>query len=294
MIFLDNLLPFIVSCLGLPSGEKMCDSRIEELEGRAKEVRRDVISMLTRAGSGHTGGSLSCVEILVCLYFGKMNDRPHDPDWQFRDRFVLSKGHACPTWYAVLAMAGYFPREELWSLRRLGSILQGHPCCTTTPGVDSSSGSLGQGLSVANGMALAGKMDNSSYRVYCLLGDGEIDEGQVWEASMTASHYVLDNLCAILDHNGLQIDGPIVEVKNSLPHVDKWISFGWNVIEIDGHSIPQILAALDEAETCRGKPTMIVAHTVKGKGVSFMENRVEYHGKAPTEEEMRAALEELR
>lgn len=265
----------------------------KELERRAQEVRRDVISMLTRAGSGHTGGSLSCVEILVSLYFAVMNHRPDDPDWPSRDRFVLSKGHGCPTWYATLAMAGYFSRDELWTLRRLGSRLQGHPCSTTTPGVDSSSGSLGQGLSVANGMALAGKMDNLPYRVYCLLGDGEINEGQVWEASMTASHYRLDNLCAILDHNGLQIDGPIVEVKNSLPHLEKWMSFGWNTLEVDGHSIPEILNALDRAETCRGKPTMIVAHTVKGKGVSFMEDRLEYHGKAPTEEEGKRALEEL-
>lgn len=271
----------------------MVGKKVGELERRAKEVRRDVISMLTRAGSGHTGGSLSCVEILVSLYFGKMNHRPEDPDWPSRDRFVLSKGHACPTWYAILAMAGYFSKEELWNLRRLGSILQGHPCSTTTPGVESSAGSLGQGLSVANGMALAGKMDNLDYRVYCLLGDGEIDEGQIWEASMTSSHYRLDNLCAVLDHNGLQIDGPIVDVKNSLPHVDKWISFGWNTIETDGHSIPQIISALDQAETHKGKPTMIIAHTVKGRGVSFMENKVEYHGKAPTEEEMKRALEEL-
>ncbi len=266
---------------------------IDALEKTAKEVRRDIIRMLTQAGSGHTGGSLSCVEILVSLYFAKLNHRPQQPTWPLRDRFVLSKGHACPTWYVVLSRVGYFPREELWKLRRLKSMLQGHPCCTTTPGVDSSSGSLGQGLSVANGMALAGKVDKLDYRVYCLLGDGEIEEGQIWEASMTAAHYQLDNLCAILDHNGLQIDGPIVEVMNSLPHVEKWKSFGWNTLEIDGHSISQIISALDKAQKAKGKPTMIVAHTVKGKGVSFMENRVEYHGKAPTEEEMKRALEEL-
>ena len=285
------LYAFLNSCL--LGGEVPNKKKVQELERRAREVRRDVITMLTRAGSGHTGGSLSCVEILVCLYFAKMKHRPEEPCWPSRDRFVLSKGHGCPTRYAILAMAGYFPREELWSLRRLGSMLQGHPCCTTTPGVESSSGSLGQGLSVANGMALAGKLDNSNYRVYCLLGDGEIDEGQVWEASMTASHYRLDNLCAILDHNGLQIDGPIEEVKNPLPLADKWVSFGWNTVEIDGHAIPQILEALDEVEAHEGQPSMIVAHTVKGKGVSFMENKAEYHGKAPTEEEMQRALQEL-
>lgn len=284
----------MLSFKGWKEGNLGSSKEIDALQKTAKEVRRDIIRMLTLAGSGHTGGSLSCVEILVSLYFAKLNHRPQDPTWPLRDRFVLSKGHACPTWYVVLSRAGYFSKEELWKLRRLKSMLQGHPCCTTTPGVDSSSGSLGQGLSVANGMALAGKVDKLDYRVYCLLGDGEIEEGQIWEASMTAAHYELDNLCAILDHNGLQIDGPIVEVMNSLPHVEKWKSFGWNTLEIDGHSIPQIISALDEAQKAKGKPTMIVAHTVKGKGVSFMENRVEYHGKAPTEEEMKRALEELK
>ncbi|OGW55891.1 MAG: transketolase [Nitrospirae bacterium RBG_13_43_8] len=263
------------------------------LRKQAKLVRVEILKMLTLAGSGHTGGSLSAADIVTALYFSKMRYKSTDPGWKERDRFILSKGHAAPLLYAALSMAGYFDRSVLKTLRRLGSPLQGHPCSRIVPGVEISTGSLGQGLSVSNGMAIGLKMDNLGSRVYCLLGDGEIQEGQVWEAAMTAAHYKLDNLCAIVDLNGLQIDGPVSKVKAIEPVASKWSAFGWNVIDIDGHDMKEILEALDEAETVKGKPSVILAHTIKGKGVSFFEGKVEYHGISPTSEELEKALEEM-
>jgi transketolase len=263
------------------------------LRKQAKLVRVEILKMLTLAGSGHTGGSLSAADIVTALYFSKMRYKPDDPGWKERDRFILSKGHAAPLLYAVLAMAGYFDRSVLKTLRKLGSPLQGHPCSRVLPGVEISTGSLGQGLSVSNGMAIGLKMDNLSSRVYCLLGDGEIQEGQVWEAAMTAAHYKLDNLCAIVDLNGLQIDGPVSKIKAIEPVASKWSAFGWNVTDIDGHDIKEILEALDGAETVKGRPSVILAHTIKGKGVSFFEGKVEYHGISPTPEELEKALEEI-
>ncbi len=249
--------------------------------------------MITKAGSGHPGGSLSCVEILATLYFEIMNHNPKKPDLPDRDRLILSKGHAAPTLYSILTKFGYFPREWLWELRKIKGKLQGHPYSITTPGVEASTGSLGQGLSFANGIALAGKLDKKDYRVYCVLGDGEIGEGQVWEASMTASRYKLDNLCAVLDHNRLQIDGTIKEIKNPYPLREKWEAFGWKVLEVDGHNFKELLSVFEKAKGVKKMPTMIIANTVKGKGVSFMENKLEWHGRAPTEEEAQKALEEL-
>ena len=266
--------------------------KIKELEKRAKQVRRLIIRMLAKAGSGHPGGSLSSTDVVTCLYFSVMRHNPRDPKWPPRDRFHLSKGHCCPLWYAVLAESGYFPEEKLWTLRNLGSMLQGHPDWRT-PGVDVASGSLGQGLSVAIGMSLAARLDKASYRTYCILGDGEIQEGQIWEAAMAAAHYACDNLCAILDYNGYQIDGKVKDVMNIEPLADKWRAFGWQTITIDGHNIGEILAAFDEAKTIKGKPTIIIAKTIKGKGVSFMENVVDFHGRAPTPEEAKQALKEL-
>ena len=263
------------------------------LKKQAKLVRIEILKMLTLAGSGHTGGSLSAADIVTALYFSKMRHKPDEPGWRERDRFILSKGHAAPLLYAVLAMAGYFDISALKTLRKLGSPLQGHPCSRVLPGVEISTGSLGQGLSVSNGMAMGMKMDNIGSRVYCLLGDGEIQEGQVWEAAMTAAHYKLDNLCAIVDLNGLQIDGPVSKVKAIEPVASKWAAFGWNVIDIDGHDMKEILDALDDAETVKGKPSVILAHTIKGKGVSFFEGKVEYHGMAPTPEELEKALKEM-
>ncbi|EIV99677.1 LOW QUALITY PROTEIN: transketolase, beta subunit [Thermoanaerobacter siderophilus SR4] len=265
----------------------------EFLKQKAKEVRIDIINMLAEAGSGHPGGSLSCSDILTLLYFDKMNVKPDNPKWEDRDRLVLSKGHAAPALYAVLAEKGFFPKEELKTLRKLGSILQGHPDMKSTPGLDMTTGSLGQGLSAANGMALAGKLDKKGYRVYVILGDGELQEGQIWEAAMTAAHYKLDNLTAILDFNGLQIDGPNREVKNIEPVNEKFKAFGWHVIEIDGHDFDQIDKAIEEAKATKGKPTLIIAHTIKGKGVSFMENQVGWHGSAPNEEQRQKAIQEL-
>ena len=263
------------------------------LKKQAKLVRIEILKMLALAGSGHTGGSLSAADIVTVLYFSKMRHRPDEPNWKERDRFILSKGHAAPLLYAVLAMTGYFNISMLKTLRKLGSPLQGHPCSRVLPGVEISTGSLGQGLSVSNGIAIGMKIDNLSSRVYCLLGDGETQEGQVWEAAMTAAHYRLDNLCAIIDLNGLQIDGPVSKVKGIEPVAPKWSAFGWHVIEIDGHNMEEILNGLDEAEKVKEKPTMIIAHTIKGKGVSFFEGKVEYHGMAPTHEELEKALKEL-
>lgn len=259
----------------------------------ARLVRGDVIEMLTRAGSGHPGGSLSAVDILVTLYYEVMRHNPERPDDDDRDRLILSKGHAAPALYAILSRLGYFDREWLWNLRKCGARLQGHPYAPDTPGVDASSGSLGQGLSFANGCAMRAKLDGKSYRVYCIIGDGETNEGQIWEASMTSARYDLDNLCCVLDYNELQIDGRIEDIKNPLPFKEKWEAFGWNVLDIDGHSFEELKEAFEEVGKTKGKPTMIIAHTVKGKGVSFMEGRLEWHGKAPTREEADRALKEL-
>jgi len=262
------------------------------LQKKAIDIRKDILKMLMIAGSGHTGGSLSMVEILVALYYYKLRNDPARPDWKERDRFLLSKGHGCPALYTVLAHKGYFPKEKLWTLRKMGSQLQGHPQ-VGLPGIEISSGSLGQGLSIANGIALACRLDKSPSRVYCMLGDGETNEGQVWEAAMTASHYELDNLCAIIDFNGLQIDGFCCEVKDMGPFTHKWTDFGWQVIETDGHDVGAVMDALDAAGKVKGKPAVIIAHTVKGKGVSFVENRAEWHGVAPKKEEYDKAIAEL-
>jgi transketolase len=263
------------------------------LKKAALEARKHIIRMTGAAGSGHPGGSLSAIDLLTALYFSEMKHFPEDPRRPDRDRFVLSKGHGCPALYAVLGMTGYFPEDELIRLRKLGSILQGHPCMLKTPGVDMSTGSLGQGLSAANGMALAQRLDRLDYRVFVMMGDGEQQEGQVWEAAMTAAHYNLDNLVGIIDYNGMQIDGSVTEVMEIAPLADKWRAFGWEVFEIDGHRMGEILGVLDQAREVAGKPTMIVARTVKGKGVSFMEHNLKFHGNAPTADQVAAALEEL-
>jgi len=265
---------------------------IRELKRKAVEIRKDIVKMLYMAGSGHTGGSLSLVEILLALYYYKLKHNPKDPGWVGRDRVVLSKGHGCPALYAVLADRGYFPKDELWRLRKMGSKLQGHPQLGL-PGIEISSGSLGQGLSIANGMALASRLDKLDIRLYCILGDGETNEGQVWEAVMTASHYKLDNVCAIIDFNRLQIDGFCCDIKDMGPFLHKWKDFGWNAIEADGHDLAQLMDAYDAAAGAKGKPTVIVAHTVKGKGLSFVENKVEWHGIAPKKEEYERAIKEL-
>jgi transketolase len=263
------------------------------LRQKANLIRRHVLRMTFAAGSGHPGGSLSYADILAALYFKIMNHRSQDPQWDDRDRLVLSKGHAAPAYYAALAESGYFPVSELITLRKLGSRLQGHPSRNKALGIEMSTGSLGQGLSVANGMALAAKLDKRSYRIFCLCGDGEMQSGQIWEAAMLGAHYKLDNVTAFLDRNRLQIDGPTETIMSIEPIAKKWDAFGWNVIEIDGHDMRQILDACDMTKEIKGKPTMIIAHTVKGKGVSFMENSVPFHGKAPTEDELRRGLREL-
>lgn len=256
-------------------------------------IRKDIVSMICKSKSGHPGGSLSAVEILTALYFDQMNIDPTNPKMEDRDRFVLSKGHAAPALYATLAKRGYFDREELNHLRKLGSMLQGHPDMKKIPGVEMSTGSLGQGFSVACGMAMAAKLDNAPWNVYALLGDGEVQEGIIWEAAMSAAHYKLDNMIAFLDYNGLQIDGEVESVMSINPIEDKFKTFGWNVITIDGHDFDQIFAALDMAKDTVGKPTMIIAKTIKGKGVSFMENQASWHGSAPNEEQLEQALSEL-
>lgn len=265
---------------------------IRELQKKAIEIRKDILKMLTLAGSGHTGGSLSIVEILVALYYYALKNDPNNPKWKERDYFLLSKGHGCPALYAVLAEKGYFNKEDLWKLRKLGSMLQGHPQLGL-PGIEISSGSLGQGLSIANGIALASRLDKSDIRVYCLLGDGETNEGQVWEAAMTASHYKLDNVCAIIDFNKLQIDGFCCDVKDMGAYFDKWKNFGWGTIETDGHDIEKLMDAFDKARTIKEMPAVIIAHTIKGKGVSFVENKVEWHGIAPKKAEYERAIKEL-
>jgi len=266
---------------------------VSQLQELARQVRLDILEMLFKAKSGHTGGSLSAADILVALFFAQMRFTPQDPCWPGRDRFVLSKGHAAPALYAVLSRLGYFPREELFTLRQFGSTLQGHPDSSCTPGVEVSTGSLGQGLSIANGMALAARLNGSGARVYALLGDGEVQEGQIWEAAMSAAHYQLDNLVAVLDRNRLQIDGRTADVMGLEPLAQKWEAFGWHTQEVDGHSFPELLAALKAADGIAGRPHMIVAHTVKGKGVSIFENQAKYHGVTPTKEEYECALKEL-
>lgn len=268
--------------------------KIVELESIARKLRRHIIEMTCAAASGHPGGSLSAADIIAVLYFYKLKHNPKDPGWAERDRFVMSKGHAAPVLYAALAEAGYFPVLYLKTLRQVGSSLQGHVDMLSLPGIEMSTGSLGQGLSTANGMALAGRLDKKGYRVYCLLGDGECQEGQVWEAAMTAAHYKLDHLTAIVDHNKYQIDGKVEDIKNLAPFDEKWRAFGWNVISCDGHKMESLTEALEKAENSKGKPTVILADTVKGKGVSFMEqNPLDYHGKAPTAEEEKKAIGEL-
>lgn len=271
----------------------MDQEKVKRLEEKARDIRRHIIRMIGAAGSGHPGGSLSAADIVTALYFEVLRLDPQRPGWPGRDRFVLSKGHAAPVLYAALAKRGFFPVEDLLSLRRLGSPLQGHPDMKHLPGVEMSTGSLGQGLSAANGMALAAKLDGRDYRVYALLGDGEIQEGMIWEAAMAAAHYRLDNVTVFLDHNGFQIDGPVREVMSPEPVVDKWRAFGWDVQVIDGHNMSEILQAVEKARAVKGKPQMIVAETVKGKGVSFMENRVEWHGVAPKPDDVERALAEL-
>ena len=266
---------------------------IKSLEKTAAEIRCGIIKAIHNAGSGHPGGSLSAADIVTALYFDEMNVDPKDPKMKGRDKFILSKGHAGPVQYSALAVKGYYPMEDFMTLRKLGSKFQGHPDMHKVPGIEMSTGSLGQGISAAGGMALANKLDNDPGRIYVLLGDGEIQEGIVWEALMSAAHYKLDNMVAILDHNGLQIDGKNEDVMTVAPVVEKFQAFGWNVIQIDGHDFEQILDAFRQARACKGKPTMIVAETIKGKGVSFMENNAGWHGKAPDEEQTKQALAEL-
>ncbi len=265
----------------------------EDMKTVARRLRRHIITMIAKAGSGHPGGSLSSVEIATALYWKVLRHKPADPQWPDRDRFILSKGHAAPLLYAVLAECGYFPVAELATLRQIDSRLQGHADRTATPGVEMSSGSLGQGLSFAVGVALACRLNSQSYRTYALLGDGECDEGQVWEAAMSAAHFKLDSLTAIVDNNGLQISGCNCDVMNLEPLNKKWEAFGWHVIEVDGHDLAQLLDAFGQAKTVKGQPAVIIARTVKGKGVSFMENNVDFHGKAPSAAEVARALKEL-
>ena len=268
-------------------------TKIEALEKIAKDIRKNIVKTVYNAQSGHPGGSLSCADILTVLYFNQMNINPQEPNAEGRDRFVLSKGHCSPALYSTLAERGYFDEKELEEFRKLTSKLQGHPDMNKVPGVDMTSGSLGQGLSVANGMALSSKMGNMGYRVYCLLGDGEIEEGQVWEAAMTSSKYNLDNLCVIVDNNNLQIDGNIKDVKGLNKIEEKFESFGFKVITVDGNNIEQLIDGFDRAKMTKGVPTAIIAKTIKGKGVSFMENNASWHGKAPNDEQYEMAMKEL-
>lgn len=269
-------------------------TKVEALEKISNDVRQNIVKMVYTAQSGHLGGSLSCADILTVLYFNQMNINPKEPNAKERDRFILSKGHCSPALYSVLARRGYFKEEDLLGFRNQNSYLQGHPDMNKVPGVDMTSGSLGQGLSVANGMALSSKMDKQGFRVYCLLGDGEIEEGQIWEAAMSSSKYKLDNLCVIVDNNNLQIDGEVQNVKGLNKIEQKFESFGFKVIVIDGNNIEQIIDAFNEAKLIKGMPTAIIAKTVKGKGVSFMENNAVWHGKSPNEEQYNLAIDELK
>lgn len=273
--------------------KKLTAEQVSQLEKHAKSIRASIVSMVTEAQSGHPGGSLSATDILTTLYFAEMNVSASEPHKNNRDRFVLSKGHAAPVLYATLAEKGFFPKEELLTLRKINSRLQGHPSMKNLPGIDMSTGSLGQGLSVASGMALAARLDGSDHRVYTILGDGELEEGMVWEGAMFAAHYKLDNLTAFVDFNGLQIDGPVSEVLSPLPIPEKWQAFNWHVLVIDGHDINAIYDAIQTAKTIKGKPTMIVAQTIKGKGVCQMENIADWHGKAPSHEQCQLFLKQL-
>lgn len=267
--------------------------QIQELHEFANDLRCLVIRMIHRAGSGHPGGALSAADIVATLYFSVLRIDPARPGWPDRDRFVLSKGHACPVVYAALARRGFFPVEELWTLRKLGSRLQGHPDVRKTPGIDATTGSLGQGISVACGLALAGKIDARGYRVYTMVGCGESQEGQVWEAAMCAAHYKLDNLTAIVDYNRLQLDGTLAEIMEIEPLAEKWRAFGWRVLEIDGHNFVEIQEALSTARATTGRPTVIIARTIKGKGVSFMENQVKWHAGGVSDGQLQQALADL-
>ena len=266
---------------------------VKELEQRSTEIRIKLLKMIHKSGSGHPGGSLSAADMVTALYFHFMNINPHEPRWPDRDRFILSKGHACPVWYTALAVKGYFPESVLDTLRQLGSPLQGHPSMKDCTGVDITTGSLGNGLSAGVGMALAGRLDKKDYRVFVILGDGELDEGLVWEAALCAAKYKLDNLITFVDYNHLQLDGTTDEIMPLEPLADKWRAFNWRVFEMDGHDMQQIVATIDMALAPEEKPTVIVAHTIKGKGVSFMENEVDWHGLAPNDEQLAAALSEL-
>ncbi len=268
-------------------------NKINILNEKATSIRKNIVQMICAAKSGHPGGSLSSADIVTALYFDEMNIDPKNPGIQDRDRFVLSKGHAAPVLYAALAERGYFSKDTLVTLRQYGSMLQGHPDMKKVPGVEISTGSLGQGLSVANGMALSAKIFKKDYRTYVLMGDGELQEGQIWEAAMTAAHYKLDNVCAFVDFNNLQIDGNVDQIMGVEPLDKKWEAFGWNVLKIDGHDMEAILQALASAKECKGQPTVIIAETTKGKGVSFMENVCGFHGVAPSEEETARAISEL-
>lgn len=266
---------------------------VNELQKYANKIRQGVIKAVYSAKSGHPGGSLSIAEILAVLYFNQMNIDERNPKAKERDRLVLSKGHTSPALYSALALRGFFDVKDLENFRNIKSNLQGHPDMKNIPGVDASTGSLGQGLSIANGMAISSKMDSEGVRVYCICGDGEIEEGQIWEAAMTSAHYKLDNLCLIIDNNNLQIDGKVSEVMNIYPIDEKFRSFGFEVINVDGHNISELISAFEQAKKTKGKPTVIIANTIKGKGVSFMENQAEWHGKAPNEEQYKQAMKEL-
>ena len=266
----------------------------QELQAVCKQIRRHIVTMIHAAKSGHPGGSLSAVELIVSLYFGgRMRHDVENPKWKDRDRFLLGKGHAAPVLYAVMAEAGYTPVDQLNTLRKFGSIYQGHPDRRFIPALEASTGSLGQGLSVACGMALAARLDGSPARAYTMLGDGEIQEGQIWEAAMFAAYHKIDNVVAIVDYNKIQLDGFVKDIMEIEPLADKWRAFGWHVIELDGHDMEAVNAAYDEAQTVKGKPTVLIAHTIKGKGVSFMENNPKFHGVAPTDDELTRALAEL-
>ena len=268
-------------------------TQVEQLQKMAKTVRKEIIEQVYKAQSGHPGGSLSIADILTVLYFNELNIDPKNPKWDNRDRVVLSKGHCSPALYSCLANRGFFEIKELEEFRSIEGKLQGHPDMNKVLGVDMTTGSLGQGLSAANGMAIAAKLDKKNYRVYCILGDGEIEEGQVWEAAMTANKYKLDNLCVIIDNNNLQIDGTVDKVMSIYPLKEKWENFGFETIEIDGHNIEEIIKSFEVAKNIKDKPTCIIAKTIKGKGISFMENEVQWHGKAPNEEQYKQAIKEL-
>ena len=283
---------FIAKCYTARGKKMFSDLDKAQMEEKTRKLRADILIMLNEAGSGHSGGSLSAIDIIAVLFNNIMHHNPKDPKWEKRDRFILSKAHVCPALYVVLADCGYYDVKELKTLRKYGSILQGHPYMHKTPGVEISGGSLGQGLSIATGIAMASKLNKESYRTYCMMGDGETQEGQIWEAAMSAGHYKLDNLCAILDYNHLQIDGRVEDVMDIYPAKEKWLAFNWNVIEIDGHDMVEIVNGFKQAEEYKGKPTIIIAS--KGKGVSFMENNAAWHGTTPNKQQLEAALAELR